>query len=75
MPTAGHRVGIRSPQRCVSFAEGKGEHREPRGVGKFRQEFYRNPNPSPNFFSVRNFIETEFPSLRHKMLKYKYDFN
>ena len=39
-------VGIWSPERCASFAEGKGEHREGRGGGKFRQEFYRNPNPS-----------------------------
>jgi len=37
-------VGIRSPERCASFAVGKGEHREGRGGGKFRQEFYRNPN-------------------------------
>ena len=31
-------VGTRSPQRCVSFAEGKGEHREGRPCSIFRQE-------------------------------------
>ena len=37
-------VGIRSPEPYPSLSVAKGEDGEGRGVGKFRQEFYRSPN-------------------------------
>ena len=39
-PTAWCHVGIRSPQRCTSFAVGKGEYREGGPGQNFRQEIY-----------------------------------
>ena len=52
----------------MSFAEGKGEYREGRGGGKFRQEFYRNPNPSVlgNFllFLIYNFVSTHITAKK-----------
>ena len=40
IPTAWYCVEIRSPQRCMSFAVGKGEYREGGSGQNFRQEIY-----------------------------------
>ena len=52
MPTAWHCVGIRSPERCASFAVGKGEHREGRPWSIFRQENDGRGIPPPRFFKI-----------------------
>ncbi len=49
--TALRCVGMRSPQRCMSFAAGKGEYREGRPEQNFRQEIYVGRIPPLPFAS------------------------
>ncbi len=63
-PTAWCHVGIRSPQRCMSFAAGKGEYREGGPGQNFRQEIYAEQNPL-------TFVSQNASPHRHIRIKIK----